>query len=42
MPLVVLDASRPDDDAFTTDLTLVRYDRHVAWRGDAVQATVNR
>ena len=35
MPLAVLDATRPDEpDVFTHDLLLVRYDQHVAWRGD--------
>ena len=35
MPLAVLDATRPEEpDVFTHDLLLVRYDQHVAWRGD--------
>lgn len=38
VPLVVVDTPKPDDDAFTTQLLLVRYDQHVAWRGDTVPA----
>ena len=36
LPLIVLDVPRPvDAEVFPTDLVIVRYDQHVAWRANA-------
>jgi 2-polyprenyl-6-methoxyphenol hydroxylase-like FAD-dependent oxidoreductase len=35
LPLTVIDAVRPAQDAFRHDLLIVRADQQVAWRGDA-------
>ena len=41
LPLTVIDAVRPDDESFTTSLTVTRFDQHVAWRGDTVPDNVS-
>jgi len=42
LPLRILDVARPAvPDVFTRDLLLVRFDQHVAWRGDVVPDDVS-
>jgi 2-polyprenyl-6-methoxyphenol hydroxylase-like FAD-dependent oxidoreductase len=38
MPLSILDAARPNEQAFRHDLLIVRADQHVAWRGNELPA----
>jgi 2-polyprenyl-6-methoxyphenol hydroxylase-like FAD-dependent oxidoreductase len=37
LPIVVVDAKRPSDPAvFDHDILIVRFDQHIAWRGDSL------
>jgi 2-polyprenyl-6-methoxyphenol hydroxylase-like FAD-dependent oxidoreductase len=36
VPVTLIDAERPDEEAFRHDLLVVRVDQHIAWRGDYV------